>query len=197
MNPLVRPLRSIVPTLLLALLGGCGALGVTELVSAIDEHIDNGGGPGGGGTGQGGTAIGTAAQQYNLDRLNAYRAQVGSPALVMDTQLNTFATAGSQQLQNDHDPHAHFNQADLAGTLFTTDGFVDTAGENQGDPNGWFPMPGGINAQIDAILASMWAEGPGGGHYDNMVNPAFTRVGIGLVTDGFGRLYFTNDFSGG
>jgi hypothetical protein len=41
----------------------------------------------------------------------------------------------------------------------------------------------------------MFAEGPGGGHYDNMTDPAFARVGIGLVLDGTGRLYFTNDFS--
>jgi uncharacterized protein YkwD len=37
-------------------------------------------------------------------------------------------------------------------------------------------------------------EGPGGGHHDNMLNPKFRRVGIGLVIDG-NELYLTNDFS--
>jgi len=40
----------------------------------------------------------------------------------------------------------------------------------------------------------MMDEGPGGGHYDNMMNPRFRRIGIGLVYAG-GRLYMTNDFS--
>ena len=52
----------------------------------------------------------------------------------------------------------------------------------------------------DEILAAMWAEGPGTGaahgHYNNMVNAAFTGLGVGLVFDANGLLYFTNDFSG-
>lgn len=40
----------------------------------------------------------------------------------------------------------------------------------------------------------MFAEGPGGGHYENMMATRFTRVGIGLVTVN-GQLYLTNDFS--
>jgi len=43
-------------------------------------------------------------------------------------------------------------------------------------------------------IASMWAEGPGGGHYDNMMNPRYRRVGIGLY-QAAGRFYLTNDFS--
>lgn len=156
-----------------------------------------GGGSGLYGGGGGGTP-GTAEQQYNLTRLNYYRGLVGAPPLSLVSQLNTFATAGSQQLSVDHTPHQHFNDAILAGTLFTTDGFYGSAGENQGDPNGW-PTAGGVNGQIDQILAAMWAEGPGTGiahgHYNNMINTAFTRVGVGLLVDGAGELYFTNDFS--
>ena len=50
--------------------------------------------------------------------------------------------------------------------------------------------------QIDQILASMMAEGPSGGHYGNLMNPKMTRLGVGLIEDGEGKLYFTNDFSG-
>jgi hypothetical protein len=119
---------------------------------------------------------------------------VGAGALVMDAQLNDFAIEGSFELMANHVPHGHFNDAAAAGTLFTSDGFSGSAAENQGDPFGWPPAPS-VPQQIDQILAAMWAEGPGGGHYDNMANPAFARVGIGLVVDGAGRLYFTNDFS--
>ena len=41
----------------------------------------------------------------------------------------------------------------------------------------------------------MWDEGPGGGHYENMLRKDLRRVGIGLVLDPNGRLYLTNDFS--
>ena len=37
-------------------------------------------------------------------------------------------------------------------------------------------------------------EGPGGGHHDNILNPKFASVGVGLVIKD-GGLYFTNDFS--
>jgi len=40
----------------------------------------------------------------------------------------------------------------------------------------------------------MYDEGPGGGHYENMINPKFKRVGIGLVYVG-DKLYLTNDFT--
>jgi uncharacterized protein YkwD len=155
-----------------------------------------GGSSGGGGSGGGGgTPVpGTAAQDYNLQRLNYYRGLVGAGPLVMDAQLNAFATQGSQELLQNHIPHGHFANAANAQTLFTTDGFSGYAAENQGDPNGW-PVRADVNAQIDEILVAMWAEGPGGGHYENMIRSSLLRVGIGLVLDGSGKLYFTNDFS--
>jgi uncharacterized protein YkwD len=177
-------LRTLLTTLTVAfatLLAACGGGG--------------GSGGSGGGGGGGGTVVGSAEQQHNLQRLNQYRAMVGAVALVMDAQLNAYATQGSQELLQNHQPHGHFQGSQNAGTLFTTDGFQGHAGENQGDPNGWPPRPGGVQQQIDEILAMMWAEGPGGGHYENMIGATFRRVGIGLVLDANGRLYFTNDFS--
>ncbi len=52
--------------------------------------------------------------------------------------------------------------------------------------------------QIDAIQAAMFAEGPGTGeahgHYTNMMNAQYTRLGVGLL-EVSGQLYLTNDFS--
>ncbi len=48
--------------------------------------------------------------------------------------------------------------------------------------------------QIDIMLKLMFDEGPGGGHYENMMNTKYRRVGIGLYLPG-GTLYMTNDFS--
>ena len=44
------------------------------------------------------------------------------------------------------------------------------------------------------MLQLMMDEGPGGGHYDNIMNGRLRRIGIGLVYAG-GKLYLTNDFS--
>ena len=129
-----------------------------------------------------------AAIQHNLNQLNAYRAKAGAQALQLDPKLNQFAQKGSLELKQNHQPHGHFQRVDVFES-----GFSGGAAENQGDPNGW-PIRGGLNATIDAILQAMINEGPGGGHHDNMLNPKFRRVGIGLVVDG-DKLYLTNDFS--
>jgi len=138
--------------------------------------------------------------KYNLDVINFYRASKGIAALKLDTQLNTFAQAGSVQLSKDHIPHNHFKQA---GTSLFSQGFKTMAAENQGDPNGW-PVLNTSDAkknqqlQIDAIQKAMFNEGPGAGaahgHYTNMMNAKYKRVGVGLYSVN-GKLYLTNDFS--
>jgi uncharacterized protein YkwD len=40
----------------------------------------------------------------------------------------------------------------------------------------------------------MMDEGPGGGHYDNIMNPKLRRIGVGIVYVN-NRFYMTNDFS--
>lgn len=135
----------------------------------------------------------TSLAAYNLTRLNQFRAQHGAPALAEDGNLSVFARAGSVQLAQDHSPHAHF-RAHVAGAP----GFGNHAGENQGDADGVAslhndPVRNG-QLQIDRMLGQMMAEGPGGGHYDNIVDRTFRRVGFGLVTVA-GKLFLTNDFS--
>ena len=131
--------------------------------------------------------------KYNVDRLNAYRAQKGLAPLLYDAKISAFARTGSEELADDHDPHAHFRaHADGAP------GFGSRSAENQGDPSGVGPMDLDATTngkkQIDVMLRMMMDEGPGGGHYENIVSARFRRVGVGLVYAG-GRLYLTNDFS--
>jgi uncharacterized protein YkwD len=131
--------------------------------------------------------------------INGSRTQAGLKSYVLDATLSAFALAGSQELSMDHMPHQHFMNASANGTLFTpASGFRSSAGENQGDPNGWGqastdPTTNELT-QIDQIMAAMFAEGPSGGHYQNMMSTTFTRVGVGLLEVG-GKLYLTNDFS--
>ena len=139
-------------------------------------------------------------QRHNLAVVNAYRARKGLVPLKLSASLSTFAHAGSVELSHDHKPHAHFI---AAGASLFNKGFKLSAGENQGDPHGWPVLvqndpARNRNAQIDDIQKVMVAEGPGAGeahgHYMNIMNPKFRRVGVGLVDVG-GSLYLTNDFS--
>jgi hypothetical protein len=140
-------------------------------------------------------------QQHNLDVVNQYRKTLNIAPLVLDTQLCTFAQAGSVELSQDHSPHQHFINAGNNNTLWTS-GFKTTAGENQGDPNGWYVMSNNPTTneldQIDDIQLQMFNEGPGTGeahgHYMNMMNSKFKRLGVGLLEVN-GELYLTNDFS--
>ena len=134
--------------------------------------------------------------KYNVEQINKYRSTKGLGPVLFDSKITAFATRGSQQLSKDHTPHAHF-AANATGST-PPPGFGSRSAENQGDPSGVPSMDADAvkngKKQIDIMLKMMMDEGPGGGHYDNMMNPKFRRVGIGLVYAG-GKLYMTNDFS--
>ena len=138
-----------------------------------------------------------AFQHHNLDVINKYRAGKSLAPLVLDAQLCAFALAGTQELSRDHQPHHHFISASNDGSLWNA-GFHNSAAENQGDPNGWYVMSQDATQnellQIDDIQKAMFAEGPGGGHYDNIMSTKSRRVGVGLLEVN-GELYLTNDFS--
>jgi hypothetical protein len=131
--------------------------------------------------------------RYNVEQINKYRKTKRLPPVLYDAKISAFATAASKRLAKDHVPHAHF-----AAKAKGAPGFGSRTAENQGDPRGVPAMdPDPVKSrkkQIDIMLKLMFDEGPGGGHYDNMMNPHFRRVGIGNVDVG-GRMYMTNDFS--
>ena len=130
--------------------------------------------------------------RYNVDRVNAYRAAGGLPPLLHDARISAFAVAGSQRLSRDHVPHANF--ADNAQAQH----FGSRSAENQGDPRGVPTMDAdpwrNAQKQVDIMLKLMMDEGPGGGHYDNIMNPKLRRIGVGNIYSS-GRFYLTNDFS--
>jgi cysteine-rich secretory family protein len=175
-------MRSFVLLLTLAMVG-CGPAGTGP---------GGGGGSGGGGANPPMPGTADAYQQHNLDVLNMYRAQAGVGPLVIDDKLNAFSTTAAMELEATGQPHGYF-MAQSASRALWNEGFCTSAAENQAP--GW-PTNGNEDATIDAILKAMMDEGPGGGHHDNILAASSTRVGIGLVIDGKGQLWFSNDFSG-
>jgi uncharacterized protein YkwD len=144
------------------------------------------------------TPTSDALIEYNVDGINSYRKKVGLPSIARDKKIDAYALAGSVQLSKDHAAHAHIEADAKKGTLPSYGFGSGPGGENQGDPHGNPSFSGdelsaGMKS-IDWALAKMYAEGPGGGHYDNMMNASIKRVGVGLYTVG-GKLYMTNDFS--
>ena len=123
------------------------------------------------------------ARNHTLTYINGMRSLHGVGLLELDDALTAFAQEGSDRLARDHRGHGHFiaEQANCPG-----------CSENQSDPRGWRPGP--VGRQIDEILASMMDEGPGGGHHDNMLDPRWTRLGVGITNPG-GEAYLTTDFA--
>ena len=134
-----------------------------------------------------------ALVKYNVDRVNAFRAKGGLAPLKYDAKMSKFARKGSEELSEDHTPHKYFHDH-----IEGASGFGSRSAENQGDPNGVPALDADAKKsgkkQVDMMLELMMDEGPGGGHYDNIMNAKLRRIGIGLVYAG-GKLYLTNDFS--
>jgi uncharacterized protein YkwD len=123
------------------------------------------------------------ARSHTLTYINGVRSLHGVGLLERDDALTAFAQEGSEQVRRDHRGHGHFidRRADCP-----------SCGENQSGSVGWRPGP--VGRQIDEVLELMMVEGPGGGHHDNMLNPRWTRLGVGIVNPG-GEMYLTMDFA--
>jgi hypothetical protein len=54
--------------------------------------------------------------------------------------------------------------------------------------------PGSVSENLPECLADMWAEGPGGGHYDNMTNEKYTKVACGIYELSNGDFWSVQNF---
>ena len=119
-----------------------------------------------GGTGQPGD---TSAHKFCVDETNRYRAMKGKPAETRSTQLETYADTGAM-VDFSGQPHQHFSS--------TGGGGIATA-ENE-CPHWNLQMAGGdMNMLVAQCIAAFFSEGPGGGHYENMMSGR-TQLGCGI-----------------
>ena len=110
--------------------------------------------------------------------INQVRAGRGLPPLIQNNELTSLARSWTQSQSNGVCPGddfiCHASSLDAGVTQPWT-----RLGENVGTgPN--------VNDVMDAFIASP-------GHYANIIDPAFTHVGVGVVWDG-ARLYTTHRF---
>lgn len=117
------------------------------------------------------------ARQSCVDRINAYRARVGAAPVARDPGSESCADAESRDDARSNRAHGTFGRC----------------GERAQNacPN----YPGRSTEEVlNKCLQQMFDEGPGGGHYDNMTNPKYTKAYCGFESMAGGRLWTVQNF---
>jgi uncharacterized protein YkwD len=124
--------------------------------------------------------------QHCVDVINSYRATLsGVLPYARSSSLEQFAAVGAEDDSQTGEAHGHF--------IGTNGGNGVAYAENEipGWPEDQY---GSITAVIDQGMQMMWAEGPGGGHYDNMASTQYTQAGCGIYVTSDGSVWITTDF---
>lgn len=135
--------------------GGCGA-------GALGDDAGGDDAPGG-----------SPAHAFCVEETNRYRAMHGRPAVAWSEALEDYADAGAEY---DHhaNPHDHFRSNNGGGIAFA---------ENE-CPRWDLSFGGGdLVALVGACIEAFYDEGPGGGHYENMMGD-YGTLGCGIYQEG-------------
>ncbi len=115
--------------------------------------------------------------------INQYRAQVGAPALVRARDMEACADAQAEADAVHNQPHwAYFNNSPSC--------ILDNVTDRQNECPNYPDPPSGLQQ----CFAQMYAEGPGGGHYDVMLDPSYTRVACGFYQIAPGNDYMPQNY---
>jgi hypothetical protein len=132
------------------------------------DDPDSGGGGGGGGGG--------GAAQVCVDTINGYRKTLNLPAYARWTDAEACSDGEAKSDAATNKPHGAFPRC----------------GEfAQNECPGWDGAP---ETMIKGCLKMMWAEGPGGGHYENMRSTKYTKVACGFHTTSAGKVWSVQNF---
>jgi hypothetical protein len=115
-----------------------------------------------------------AELQFCVEYINELRASVDQPALTRSSALEDCAGTAAVEDAKSGAAHGHFQQTrGCGGTAFA-----------ENEVPGW-PLSryDSLRTLVQAGADMMFAEGPGGGHYENIVGD-YTEVGCGIhITD--------------
>lgn len=134
------------------------------------------GGDDGGGSGTD-AAVSATAHDFCVSETNRYRTMTGKVAVAQSSALQSYADTGAM-VDFSSSPHAHFSATSGGGIAFA---------ENECPVQGnWMLQAGGdMSALVGQCVAAFYSEGPGGGHYDNMMGP-YAKLGCGIYQMGTG-----------
>ncbi len=113
------------------------------------------------------------AHVFCVDETNRLRALNGRPAVVRSLQLEAYANEGAEH-DFHNNPHDHFSSTNGGGIAFA---------ENE-CPHWDLSFGGGdLVGLVGACIEAFYSEGPGGGHYENMMG-AYGALGCGIYQEG-------------
>jgi uncharacterized protein YkwD len=120
------------------------------------------------------TDAGTLANNtaFCVEEVNRYRASVGVAPLTRSSRIDEFSTNAAHVDGEAHQAHTYF---------LMTNGGNGTASAENVIPWWKTSQYGSVRAIVTKGLATMWAEGPGGDHYENMKGN-YSEMGCGIFT---------------
>jgi uncharacterized protein YkwD len=121
----------------------------------------------------------TADLEFCVSETNRYRAMRSKAPVTRSTALETFAHDAAVSDAASNIPHNYYRSH--ATGISAENQFI--AGRQSNDT---------IRSTIQFALAVFWGEGPGGGHYENMIGP-YTQVGCGFAIEA-NRILISQDF---
>jgi hypothetical protein len=125
----------------------------------------------------------SADAAYCVQEINRLRASIGAAPLARTGALEDFATEAARVDTQEGVPHTHFRR---------TNGGNGTARAENTIP--WWNMSrhGSVRSVIRSGLEQMWAQGPGGTHFENL-RGQYSEVGCGIFV-GDGEVTVSQDF---
>jgi hypothetical protein len=125
------------------------------------------------------TSSGSDLLSFCVAEINRYRATLSAAALPAWSEASACTT---NQCQNDaasKKAHGSFGTCTELG---------------QNECPGWGGWRGDPKVVIHDCLEMMWAEGPGGGHYENMRRPSWQKVSCGIYVAPNGEVTAIQNF---
>ena len=129
-----------------------------------------------GGGGGASTPTDTSAASLCVSTINGYRTAAGLPAYGAWDENDTCTSGQAASDSMTKAAHGAFGQCN----------------ENAQDECPGWPAP--AEGMIADCLKQMYAEGPGGGHYDNMMSTDYTMVSCGFATASDGSIWAVQNF---
>jgi len=122
----------------------------------------------------GGGSGASDSHAFCVQESNRYRTDNGRAAVTQSAQLEDFADTGAM-IDYNGAPHDHFRQTSGGGIAFA---------ENE-CPHWDISFGGGDEKMlIAACIAAFFSEGPGGGHYENLMGSQYKTLGCGIFKSG-------------
>jgi hypothetical protein len=121
-----------------------------------------------------GDPVDPSAHAFCVQETNRYRTGGGRPAVQRSAELEAFANEGAM-VDHAGTPHDHFRATSGGGIAFAENECPHWNLNQQGQ--------GDMQKLVAACIAAFFSEGPGGGHYDNMMGN-YGTLGCGIYQSG-------------